>query len=62
MAELPLTRVIESLPSLVPFVGPEAIERSRGRQFAIRVGANESAFGISQRAREAMCRTVEEVS
>ena len=42
--ETPLAR---SLPATVPFVGPEAIERRRGRAFAARLGANESVFGPS---------------
>jgi len=43
----PLTPVIEALPATVPFVGPEAQERSRGRPFRARIGANESSFGPS---------------
>ncbi|HEX5599183.1 MAG TPA: aminotransferase class I/II-fold pyridoxal phosphate-dependent enzyme, partial [Hyphomicrobiaceae bacterium] len=42
------------LPATVPFVGPEAQERSRGRPFRARIGANESVFGPSPRAIEAM--------
>lgn len=41
----PLTPVVDALPSFVPFVGPEAQERSRGRPFRARIGANESSFG-----------------
>lgn len=40
-----LTPLVESLPASVPFVGPEAMERTRGRPFRARVGANESGFG-----------------
>ena len=36
-----------SLPPTVPFVGPEAQERDRGRAFRARIGANESSFGPS---------------
>ncbi len=43
-----------SLPSTVPFVGPEAQERALGRPFAARLGANESPFGPSPAAIEAM--------
>ena len=32
------------LPASVPFVGPEALGRARGRSFRARLGANESAF------------------
>jgi histidinol-phosphate aminotransferase len=42
-----LTRLAQSLPSTVPFVGPETLERQRGRAFAARMGANESGFGPS---------------
>ena len=59
---LPFTPLIRSLPAVVPFVPPEALERRNGRPLAVRVGANESAFGISPLAREAMRRAVEQVS
>ncbi|RVC58519.1 aminotransferase class I/II-fold pyridoxal phosphate-dependent enzyme, partial [Mesorhizobium sp. M4B.F.Ca.ET.088.02.2.1] len=45
----PLTPLIAALPSTVPFVGPEAQERDRGRPFRARIGANESSFGPSPR-------------
>ncbi len=48
------TPLAASLPSTVPFVGPEAQQRARGRAFAARLGANESAFGPSPRAVAAM--------
>lgn len=44
-----LTPVIDALPQTVPFVGPEAQERARGRPFRARIGANESSFGPSPR-------------
>ncbi len=50
----PFTRIVQDLPSTVPFVGPEAQERARGRLFRARIGANESVFGPSPRAIEAM--------
>lgn len=40
-----LTPLIESLPSTVPFVGPETLERKRNRPFRARLGANENGFG-----------------
>ncbi len=43
-----------SLPATVPFVGPETQERQRGAPFVARLGANESIFGPSPRAVEAM--------
>jgi|SRR5579871_3670945 len=48
------TQVVAGLPSTVPFVPPEALERASGRKLRLRLGANESAFGASPRAREAM--------
>ncbi|WP_278923132.1 pyridoxal phosphate-dependent aminotransferase [Pseudophaeobacter profundi] len=50
-----------SLPSTVPFVGPETQERARGKPFAARLGANENIFGPSPLAIEAMQRAAEEI-
>jgi histidinol-phosphate aminotransferase len=44
---VPTTRLVQSLPATVPFVGPEHQERDRGRPFRARIGANESSFGPS---------------
>ncbi len=44
----------QSLPSTVPFVGPEAQERMRGKPFAARLGANESGFGPAKSVIKAM--------
>jgi histidinol-phosphate aminotransferase len=44
-----MTRLAATLPDTVPFVGPENIERARGRAFRARIGANESGFGPSPR-------------
>lgn len=41
------TDLVQSLPSTVPFVGPETQERERGAAFLARLGANESGFGPS---------------
>jgi histidinol-phosphate aminotransferase len=49
-----LTDIVRNLPTLVPFVGPEAQERARGRPFRARLGANESVFGSSPDAIRAM--------
>lgn len=46
--------VLQSLPDSVPFVAPEELERRRGSLFEARLGANESAFGISQKAAQAL--------
>jgi histidinol-phosphate aminotransferase len=40
-----LTPLVRSLPATVPFVGPEAQERQRGKPFRARIGANENGFG-----------------
>jgi histidinol-phosphate aminotransferase len=55
------TPIVENLPVTVPFVGPETQERARGRKFRARIGANESVFGPSPRAVEAMRRAATEV-
>ena len=47
MSTPPLTPLADSLPSTVPFVGPEAQERQLERAFLARIGANESVFGPS---------------
>ncbi len=52
------TPLVASLPSTVPFVGPEAQERARGRPFRARIGANESVFGPSPKAVAAMQEAV----
>ena len=53
------TPLIRSLPDTAPFVGPEALERAQGRPFKLRLGANESVFGPSPRAREVMRAAVD---
>ncbi len=53
---LPLTPLAASLPSTVPFVGPETQERARGRAFRARIGANESSFGPSPAVIAAMAQ------
>jgi histidinol-phosphate aminotransferase len=55
-----LTPLVNGLPATVPFIGPEAIERRMGRRFAARLGANESAFGPSPAAVEALARAARE--
>lgn len=51
-----LNELTRNLPSHVPFVGPETLERERSAPFVSRLGANESVFGPSQKAIEAMQR------
>ncbi len=55
------TPLVQSLPATVPFVGPETQERDRGAAFTARLGANESMFGPSPRAVEAMTDAASEV-
>ncbi|MGR3541674.1 MAG: pyridoxal phosphate-dependent aminotransferase [Hasllibacter sp.] len=50
----PLTALAAGLPATVPFVGPGAQERAMGRRFDARLGANESVFGPSPRALDAI--------
>ena len=55
---IPFTPIVAGLSATTPFVGPEAIERRRRAEFEVRVGANESAFGVSPRAAAAMRESV----
>ena len=54
MVQYRLTKLVESLPATVPFVGPETQERTRGGLFVARIGANESVFGPSPQVVEAI--------
>ena len=56
-----LTPLAASLPSTVPFVGPETQERLRGRPFSARLGANESLFGPSPKVIEAIKSAASEI-
>ncbi|OYU40133.1 MAG: histidinol-phosphate aminotransferase [Pseudorhodobacter sp. PARRP1] len=49
-----LTPLAASLPATVPFTGPETQERRQGHPFIARLGANESIFGPSPAAIQAM--------
>ncbi|MEQ8601737.1 MAG: pyridoxal phosphate-dependent aminotransferase [Marivibrio sp.] len=51
---LPFTDTVRDLPAATPFVGPETLQRQRGERFRARLGANESAFGVSPKAEAAM--------
>lgn len=55
-----LTPLAARLPASVPFTGPETIERRLGRPFRARLGANESGFGPSPRALDAIRRAADE--
>ena len=48
------TRIVSQLPDAIPFVAPEEFERQIGQKFLARIGANESVFGPSPEAIEAM--------
>lgn len=56
-----LRRLIDALPKTVPFVGPEAQERARGKPFLARIGANECLFGPSPKAIAAMAEAGREI-
>ena len=56
-----LTTLADSLPSTVPFVGPETQERASGRPFTTRLGANESLFGPSPLAVAATEKAVADI-
>jgi histidinol-phosphate aminotransferase len=60
MSRPSFTPTIAALPKLVPFIGPEAMERARGRPFRARLGANESLFGPSPNALAVMRDAVAE--
>jgi histidinol-phosphate/aromatic aminotransferase/cobyric acid decarboxylase-like protein len=48
------TPIVTRLPSIVPFVAPEEMERARERNFSVRLGANEMTIGPSPKAVKAM--------
>ena len=59
---IPFTKIVRGLPATIPFVGPEAIERKSGHTFKLRLGANESAFGVSPLAAQAMQEAIGKAS
>ena len=56
-----LTRIVESLPSSVPFVGPETQERTNNQKFLSRLGANENVFGPSPKVFQAIKNSVNDI-
>ncbi len=56
------TQTLAGVPAMTPFVGPETLERRRGRPFRLRLGANESAFGLSPKAEAALAAELGRVS
>jgi len=59
---IPFTRLVQALPATTPFVGPETLERQQGKTFRARIGANESAFGMSGKAITAMQNAIPQSS
>lgn len=60
--DIRFTALVKSLPAAVPFVGPETLERRRGRPFDARLGANESNFGMSPLAKAALVDAADRAS
>jgi histidinol-phosphate aminotransferase len=58
----PFTRLVDGLPGELPFVAPERLERRRGRPLELRLGANESVFGVAEGVAEAMAAALERVA
>jgi len=56
------TAVVTAVPGVTPFVAPEELARRAGRSSLLRLGANESAFGPSPLAIEAMREAVTRAS
>ena len=61
MNKIALTALAETLPSTVPFIGPETQEREMRQEFIARLGANESVFGPSPHAITAMRQAAADV-
>lgn len=61
MSSIPLTGLVNGLPSTVPFVGPEALERQRGVAFKARLGANENGFGPSPKVKTTIAEAASDV-
>ncbi len=55
------SHLVRGLAATVPFLAPEAIERRTGRPLRLRLGANESLFGPSPLAVEAMRASLDRV-
>jgi histidinol-phosphate aminotransferase len=56
------TPAIAAIPETTPFVGPEQLMRETGLHELVRLGANESAFGPSPKAIDAMSRELPRLS
>lgn len=53
---------IEAIPVVTPFIGPEQLMREGGHASLLRLGANESAFGPSPKAIQAMAAELPHLS
>jgi histidinol-phosphate aminotransferase len=53
---------IEAIPMVTPFIGPEQLMREGGHAALLRLGANESAFGPSPKAVDAMAAELPHLS
>lgn len=56
------TALVDALPGGFPFIAPERLELERGRPLELRLGANESVFGVAGGVREAMASALERVA
>ena len=56
------SETVSNIAPMTPFVGPETIERRLGGPFRLRIGANESAFGMSPKAKTALSAELDRVS
>ncbi len=56
------TPLVDALPSEFPFIAPERLERDRGRPVELRLGANESVFGLAEGVREAMLEAMDRIA
>lgn len=54
--------IVQQLSSSIPFVGPDELERIQGCAFLHRLGANESPWGISKKAMEAIVQALSNIS
>ena len=56
----PFAPIPASLPATVPFVGPEELERQRGRPFRARLGANELTLPPSPLVMDALAQAAQQ--
>ncbi len=56
------TPLVDALPGELPFTAPERLERDRGKAVELRLGANESVFGVAEGVREAMTAALDRIA